>query len=153
MNLAACCTPCSCCHVSMEMREGQDVAHSDYLGGWQHRQLVNTGSSPPPSSPAHTTVPSRPPRSLPAPLPPLLELVSCQPDSRQGALATARMRVCAASSVAASAGLSVAVLRWKACCPHNSVRLLCSSISAQTKQEQKPKWWRVERIQNNNAES
>ena len=48
MNLAACCTPCSCCHVSMEMREEQDVAHSDYLGGWQHRQLVNTWSSTPP---------------------------------------------------------------------------------------------------------
>lgn len=34
-----CC--CPCCHVSMEMREGQDVPHSDYLGGWQGRHLVN----------------------------------------------------------------------------------------------------------------
>lgn len=42
-----CCTPCPCCHVSMEMREGQDVAHSDYLGGWRDRQLVNTSPSTP----------------------------------------------------------------------------------------------------------
>lgn len=27
--------------------EGQDVAHSDYLGGWQDRQLVNTSPSTP----------------------------------------------------------------------------------------------------------
>lgn len=33
-EFGCCCTPCPCCHVSMEMREGQDVAHSDYLGGW-----------------------------------------------------------------------------------------------------------------------
>lgn len=41
-----CCTPCPCCHVSMEMKEGQDVAHL-YLGGWQDRQLVNTSPSTP----------------------------------------------------------------------------------------------------------
>lgn len=40
-------TPCPCCPVSMEMREGQDVAHSDYLGGWPARQLVNTSPSTP----------------------------------------------------------------------------------------------------------
>lgn len=34
MNLAAVAPPCPCCHVSMAMRVGQDVAHYDYLGGW-----------------------------------------------------------------------------------------------------------------------
>jgi len=33
-EFGCCCTPCPCCHVSMEMREGQDVAHFDYLEGW-----------------------------------------------------------------------------------------------------------------------
>lgn len=40
-EFGCCCSPCPCCHVSMEMREGQDVPHSDYLGGWQGRHLVN----------------------------------------------------------------------------------------------------------------
>lgn len=40
-KFGCCCPPCPCCHVSMEMREGQDVPHSDYLGGWQGRHLVN----------------------------------------------------------------------------------------------------------------
>lgn len=31
----------------METREGQDVAHSDYLGGWQGRHLVNISPSIP----------------------------------------------------------------------------------------------------------
>lgn len=34
-EFGCCCTPCPCCHVSMEMREEQDVVHFDYLGGWQ----------------------------------------------------------------------------------------------------------------------
>lgn len=40
-EFGCCCPPFPCCHVSMEMREGQDVPHSDYLGGWQGRHLVN----------------------------------------------------------------------------------------------------------------
>lgn len=46
-EFGCCCTPCPCCHVSMEMREGQDVAHSDNLGGWQGRHLVNISPSIP----------------------------------------------------------------------------------------------------------
>lgn len=61
-RLGSCCIPCPCCHVSTEMREGQDVAHSGYLGGWQGRHLVNI--SPLHSYPTHTAVPNRPPCSL-----------------------------------------------------------------------------------------
>lgn len=40
MDLAAL-YPLPCCHVSMGMKEGQDVAHSDYLGGRLGKHLVN----------------------------------------------------------------------------------------------------------------
>lgn len=59
MNLA---TSCPCCHVSMATREGQDIAHSDYLGVQQGKHLVNT----PPStlSPIYPAVPIQPLGSL-----------------------------------------------------------------------------------------
>lgn len=59
MNLA---TSCPCCHVFMATREGQDIAHSDYLGVQQGKHLVNT----PPStlSPIYPAVPIQPLGSL-----------------------------------------------------------------------------------------
>lgn len=53
-EFGCCRTPCPCCHVSMEIKEGQDVAHSEYLGGWQGKHWVNTS----PSTPTH--IPSCP---------------------------------------------------------------------------------------------
>lgn len=84
MNLAAVVPPCLYCHVSMEMKEGQDVAHSEYLGGWQGKHLVNISPSTP--TPIYPAVPTQPQAHspLPAPLPSPLELGLCQLDSRQG---------------------------------------------------------------------
>lgn len=46
-EFGCCYTPCPCCHVSMEMRAGQDIA-LDYLGVRQGKHLVST----PPFAPA-----------------------------------------------------------------------------------------------------
>lgn len=64
MNLAAVVPPCLYCHVSMEMKEGQDVAHSEYLGGWQGKHLVNISPSTPTS--IYPAVPMQPPGSFPS---------------------------------------------------------------------------------------
>lgn len=63
-EFGCCCTPCLYCHVSMEMKEGQDVAHSEYLGGWQGKHLVNISPSTPTS--IYPAVPMQPPGSLPS---------------------------------------------------------------------------------------
>lgn len=63
-EFGCCCTPCPCCHVSMEMKEGQDVAPSEYLGGWQGKHLVNISPSTP--TPKYPAVPKQPPGSLPS---------------------------------------------------------------------------------------
>lgn len=63
-KFGCCCNPCPCCHVSMEMKEGQDVAHSDYLGGWQRQAFGKHIPFTP--TPVHPAVPSRPPGSSPS---------------------------------------------------------------------------------------
>lgn len=63
-EFGCCWTPGPCCHVSMEMKEGQDVAHSEYLGGWQGKHLVNISPSTP--TPIYPAVPMQPPGSLPS---------------------------------------------------------------------------------------
>lgn len=60
-EFGCCCTPCPCCHVTMETREVQDVAQSDYLGGRQGRHLVNIS----PSTPTDTHSCPRPTPTLP----------------------------------------------------------------------------------------
>lgn len=64
-EFGCCCTPCPRCHVSMETKEGQDVADSEYLGGWQGRHLVNISPSTP--TPIYRAVPIQPPGSTPFP--------------------------------------------------------------------------------------
>lgn len=59
-EFGCCCTPCPGCHVSMETREGQDVAHSEpgRVAGQAFGKQI-----PFHPSPARSAVPSRPPSS------------------------------------------------------------------------------------------
>lgn len=161
-EFGCCCTPCPCCHVSMETREGQDVAHSDNLGGWQGRHLVNISPSIPTQHPAHTTVPSQPPSSLPAPLPSLLELVSGQLDFRQGCCCPlSSQALLATAGVSASiklrsslsrAGGGRALVKSSGCAPMTLCNC-CSQTSLPRqnlkKKHRKFKWVSLETIQNN----
>lgn len=144
-EFGCCCTPCPGCHVSMETREGQDVAHSE--PGRVAGQAVGK-QIPFHPSPARSAVPSRPPSSTACSTPfpggagnrPVQAGAAGVHSPLPGL--TGNSQILSPPTSAAALTELAAPVPWGASgkCPHNSLcRGYFPNISAQTKLEKEKK--------------